>query len=131
MAEHPAIPIDTVQGHMLTDDGSRLLIKTEQPLALAVQTSALHDLLAAVIAGLAEARARAPQGNKEKLTFAVEWWEIGVSQDGASMVLSFRLGNGAEFCFQIGRDQAPHMRDVLSTITGNPPRSTVPGGAVQ
>lgn len=123
MAEHAAVPIDTIQGHMLSADGTRLLLKTEQPVALAVHTSALFDLLSATVAGIGEAKAKSNPTDNGKLTFGVDWWEIGLERDQAGAVFTFRLHNGAELCFRIPMEQIPHMRDVLSTISGTPPQS--------
>ncbi|MFP3705933.1 hypothetical protein SB783_18130 [Paraburkholderia sp. SIMBA_009] len=125
MGEESAYPINSIDGYETTEDGKYLLIRTDQPVAIAVAADALPNLVNAATDGLS--KALAAQGVETKPAFDCPWWEIGIERDSQNMVISLSLNNGAKIHFRMPTSQAAPMRDVLSTIAGDGPTGAPTG----
>lgn len=128
MSQIPAVPINSIEGYQVTEDGNHMLLKTDFPPTLAIHESALLPLLTSVIACIGQTTAKK---GEERPVFSAQWWEFGVSPDGQSLILSFRLQGGANFSFKVHRDQCAHMSEVLSVIAQGESNQSRTGGPIQ
>lgn len=131
MNQIPAIPVNHIEGYNVSDDGEHMLLKTDLPSVLAFNEAILHSLLTSVVGAIGRSEKIKGIPKEQKRVFNVDWWEFGLSQDKEHLILSFRLGDGAQLSFRVHPDVATHMRDVLSSISGAQPMGQRPEGPVQ
>ncbi|MDR3386829.1 MAG: hypothetical protein P4L92_07230 [Rudaea sp.] len=125
MTEEAAIVVNSIDGYKTTDDGKYVLIKTDQPIPLGISVDALPQLFQATVDGMGNAKKAT--GSNERFVVDCQWWEIGVEQNAPNLILSLTVQGGGRLDFRLPLTQAPHIRDVLVSITGQGPTSAPDG----
>jgi hypothetical protein len=119
MSSSTALAIDSLSGFELTEDGQYLMVNSNQPDAVAVHCSVMHELLAALSNAIGRSERIRQKTASVKFAMPCEAWEVGrESGDVQHLVMSFRLPGGAELSFRLHPAQAAHMTEVLSLATG-------------
>jgi len=119
MSSSTALAIDSLRGFELTEDGQYLMVNSNQPDAIALHCSVMHELLAALSNAIGHSERIRQKTASVKFAMPCEAWEVG-RESGAvqHLVMSFRLPGGAELSFRLHPAQAAHMTEVLSLATG-------------
>ena len=92
-----------------TEDGT--------PFNVAIPSDQLAHMLYLASAADKKARLGDRGPDNRKLTYPVEWWEIGdTPQDPSQVLMSFRMEGGGEMTFRLHRDSALHYRNVLTNL---------------
>jgi hypothetical protein len=118
MSPPTALAINAVHGFELTEDGEYLMLNSNQPGAIAVHCSVMHQMLAALSNAIGWSERIRNKKHSTKFAMPCEAWEIGKDQDGTHLVFTYRLPGGAELAFRVHRSQAIHMTEVLALATG-------------
>ena len=126
MAAYPPIAIAKVKGSFVPDDGRYALIDVELTQGGSIMLDFPAEQLPQLLAAAADAAGRSSRILKtdpsQKHLFPVSWWTVGEAQDGA-IVLSFQLPGGSELSFQLSRDAADRLQEVINAQLGRLPVS--------
>jgi len=91
---------------------------------LAVPRKLLTSLASAALTAKGQCDAQSPPDepppDEQVETFHCEKWEFGLSADGMTMVLGFRLRDGGWVRLQAPRQWSPQLRQTLETIETRP-----------
>jgi hypothetical protein len=119
MSSPTALAIDSLSGFELTEDGQYLMVNSNQPDAVALHCSVMHELLAALSNAIGRSERIRQKTTSVKFAMPCEAWEVGRESGSVEhLIMSFRLPGGAELSFRLHPAQAAHMTEVLSLATG-------------
>lgn len=104
--------INSIDGFELESDGRHLSIHGEN-LALKLHYSVFRELLAVLPAAVLQAERLLQPTPQVNFAMGCEGWELGAIDDGASLVLTFRMQGGSNVSFCLPREQIPPMVDAL------------------
>lgn len=117
MADVPALPLGRVTGSMATDDGSHILIRTEQAPGVeqvfALQEDQASLLIQAIAEGHMQCRRRRGVPPEQRDMHPVRWWEISVNPQSNLVALSLTIGPAARLDFAL---PDPIPRQILETL---------------
>ncbi|VXC91345.1 conserved hypothetical protein [Burkholderia sp. 8Y] len=127
----PAIPIDSLAGFQLSDDGGYLVVDARSGSSVALHCSVMHELLAALAHAIACSERIRNRNRATKFTMNCAGWEVALDADGTgALILSFILQGGAQLSFRIRRDSALQIHEVIGAATGQSV-PVVGGGPIQ
>jgi len=122
MTKIEALTVTDVEASSVPDDANHALVRVatpQGPLTLVIPAEQIQSLMQLLSTAGGQIAKKRQQNPNVKWVASVEWWEFGTHSD--QLVLAFRMPGGAEQAFQVHRDQAVQMRDVLSAIVGDGP----------
>jgi hypothetical protein len=119
------LAISRVEGAMVTDDGSNMLLKLQQSggteLVLAFPAEQIGNLIQ--LAAQSATGARAAQGADPAVreSFVVEGWDVGLGSEDRAVVLTLKLRGGAELSFMLPQGVQQPLIDKLAATVAPPP----------
>lgn len=120
-----------VENASASDDGQQVLIGfdvgQESPLNLIIPADQAMNLMSVLSAAAGHAARNRNADPNTKHVFPVDWWEVGAQPDTQMILFSWRLPGGMELSFQIHRDAAARMHEVLGNALGAEQTSVPPG----
>jgi hypothetical protein len=127
-----AFAINTIHGFELTEDGQYLMLKSNQPDRVALHCSVMHELLAALSNAIGSSERIRSKKKSVKFAMPCEAWALGKDAGGAPyLIFTFRLPGGAELSFQLHRNQALQLSEVLALVTGLAKAGDISGFSLQ
>lgn len=115
----------TFAGAMRSENNRSILLKFGPPAPgysftqiISIPVEQAFGLASVALSEAAKAQKDSGLGQGQKLALTVDWWEFGSTPDQQTVSLTFRMQGGSELTFQVHRDAALHMRDVLSAMLG-------------
>ena len=124
MADYNAIPIKTIDGTLVTDDGMTMLLKvtqvTGEELNLAIPYGELHKLIDGAATSHTHGSNIQKIASQLKHYFPIQWWELGTIPDRSGFVLSLTLPNGGILSFALNHQMASGILETLQVQLGKP-----------
>jgi hypothetical protein len=127
-----ALLIDSIDRFELESDGRHLAVHGEN-LALRFHHSVFRELMAVLPAAVLQAERLLQPTPQVNFAMGCEGWELGAIDDGASLILTFRLQGGTNISFCLPREHIPPMVDALISAARLValPAPTHAGGSLQ
>src|ERR1700761_4143158 len=134
VSEIKAIEVTAVEGHMLNDSHTHVLVGLmtgdASKIALAATEANLVQIISGFVGALS-AFAKPKLSKAERPSIRAEWFEAGVVKDTQDIALTLRMRNGGALNFILPRALAKQLQETLAVGLGQTDLLQPPGTVKQ